>query len=469
MMITTVKQLAEWCSGKIARQRQEEYVADIVTDSRVAHEGCAFVALIGERFDGHQFIPDAILKGAKTIIVQSMDFVPNDAKVNVILVEDTLKALGAIASSYLRHVEKLSHKKIVAVTGSSGKTTTKEMVSAILARSLNVLTSPESYNNEVGIPLTLLRLVPEHDVIVLEYAARHIGDIAYLCTIAKPNVGIITNVGKAHIGIFGSQEAIEQAKGELIEAIDEDGYAILNGDDPAFERMKGRTRAKVLSFSVCNEGCDAHAVDVRQGLFETVFRANVLGRIFDVRIPMLGTHNVSNALAALLAVHSIKGELDNGDVEALSTFEPPKMRMQIHPRSDEVTIINDAYNANPNSMRAALKTLQSCNFARRRIAVLGEMRELGEASYKEHFNLGWELVDYGVDVLVVVGSDAQPVAEGARQRLKDEPDRQMRIITAFSADEAVNVLRRIIKAGDAILIKASRAVELDRIAEQLLE
>ncbi|MCS7253619.1 MAG: UDP-N-acetylmuramoyl-tripeptide--D-alanyl-D-alanine ligase [Armatimonadota bacterium] len=469
MLKVTISQLAQWCSGRLIKTAEWKTITEIVTDSRSAREGCAFVALRGERFDGHQFVADAILRGAKTVIVQQIDAIPKDADVNVILVEDTLKALGSIAHSYFEHVAEMSKPKVVAVTGSCGKTTTKLMVSAMLSSSFNVLTSPESYNNEVGIPLTLFQLAPEHQIVVLEYAARHEGDIAYLCRIAKPHIGIITNVGKAHLGIFGSQEAIERAKGELIEAVGEDGYAILNADDPTFERMKRRTSATVLSFSMRDERCHAFASDVRCELLGVAFDASVFGRKFAVRLPMLGIHNVSNALAAMLAVHSVKGEIDEEDVRALESFEPPKMRMQPRQRSNGVVIINDAYNANPESMRAALQALRLRSDANRRIAVLGEMRELGEASYEEHFKLGWELVDYDVDVVVVVGGGAAPIAEGAISRLKDSQlKRHMEVIAVSDVDEAVNALFRLLKSGDVVLVKASRAVELDRVVNMLL-
>lgn len=466
MLKVTVSQLAQWCSGKLLRSSKWSTVNGLVTDSRAAYDGCAFVALMGERFDGHQFVADAISRGAKTVVVQHAEAVPKDADVNIILVDDTLKALGSIAKSHFEHIAKASNLKVVAVTGSCGKTTTKLMISTMLSRSLSVLASPESYNNEVGIPLTLLQLSTEHQVAVLEYAARHEGDIAYLCGIAKPHVGVITNIGKAHIGVFGSQEAIERAKGEIIEALDEDGYAVLNADDAAFERLKKRTKGTVLSFSMHNEHCHAFACNVRSELLGVSFDAIVLGRKFSVRLPVLGIHNVSNALAAMLSVHSVKGEIDEDDVRALESFEPPKMRMQPYHRPNGVVIINDAYNANPESMRAALQSLQLRTDANRRIVVLGEMRELGEMSYEEHFKLGWELVDYGVDVAVIVGDGAAPIAEGAAYRLKDA-ERRMEVIFVSSPDEAVTVLRQLVKAGDVVLVKASRAVELDRVADKL--
>ncbi len=467
MLKVTVTQLAQWCSGKLLKTSEWSAVDDVVTDSRFAHHGCAFVALRGERFDGHQFIPDAISRGAKTVIVQHAEAVPKDADVNIILVEDTLKALGSIARSHFEHIAKVSDPKVVAVTGSCGKTTTKLMISAMLSRSLNVLTSPESYNNEIGIPLTLFRLSAEHQAIVLEYAARREGDIAYLCGIAKPHVGIITNIGKAHIGIFGSREAIESAKGEIVEAIDEDGYAVLNADDQAFERLKARTRATVLSFSMHDKRCHAFAEGVRSELLGISFDANVLGRKLSVRLPVLGIHNVANALAAMLAVCSVKGEIDEDDVRALESFEPPKMRMQPHHRRNGVVIINDAYNANPESMRAALQSLQLRTDANRRVVVLGEMRELGEMSYEEHFKLGWELIDYGVDVAVVVGDGAAPIAEGALFRSRDAKGR-MEVIPVSDIEEAVNVLRKLLKPGDVVLVKASRAIELDKVVDKLM-
>ncbi|MFA4016006.1 MAG: hypothetical protein RUDDFDWM_001107 [Candidatus Fervidibacterota bacterium] len=470
MLATTVREIAQWCSGKIISGSGDEIITEIATDSRAVKSGSAFIALCGERYDGHQFIADAIARGAKAVIVQQVDAIPKDANVSAIVVEDTLLALGAIAHSYLEQMVKRSSKKVVAVTGSSGKTTTKVMISAILGRSTTVLSSPESYNNEIGIPITLLNLLPEHNVIVLEYATRHIGDIAYLCRIAKPHVGVITNIGKAHIGLLGSKDAIEKAKGELIESLDEDGYAVLNADDGSFERLRARTRARVLTFSMSNPQCDAFASNVHCGLLGVSFDAHVLGRKFTVKLPMLGVHNVSNALAAILACVAVKGEIDEDDLKALESFEPPKMRMQLHERSDGVTIINDAYNANPESMRAALQGLSLFKGAKRRIAVLGEMRELGEISDEEHFKLGFELADYDVNLAIVVGDGARQIANGVRERMKRNPTKQqLSVIEVENASEAVDTLKRILRSGDVVLVKASRAVELERVVKQLLE
>ncbi|HID06001.1 MAG TPA: UDP-N-acetylmuramoyl-tripeptide--D-alanyl-D-alanine ligase [Armatimonadetes bacterium] len=470
MRSITIEQVARWTNGTIMRvaSRAKE-LNGVATDSRAVEPGMIFIALRGERFDGHEFVRDAIERGASAVIVHQLDAVPRDAQVSVVTVNDTLRALGDLAGGYLRWLTADADCRVVAVTGSSGKTTTKFMIGHVLNRSFATLVSPESFNNEIGVPLTILQLESSHRILVLEYAARHRGDISYLCNIARPDVSVITNIGKAHIGIFGSERAILDAKAEIIEALPREGCAILNADDSAFNELRMRTQGRILSFSVAgDDAIDVRAEDIKWLPTGMQFRVRTAHASFNAYLPIFGEHNISNALAALATALALKGELSERDITALSTFTPPKMRLEIKTTSNGVTIINDAYNANPDSMRAALHVLKRYPTSGRRVAVLGEMKELGDASFDEHFKLGWELPDYDVDIAIIVGP-AKPIADGISARMREVSKQQeaIALFVADDADDATHLLRKHLTAGDVVLVKASRAVQLERIVERL--
>jgi UDP-N-acetylmuramoyl-tripeptide--D-alanyl-D-alanine ligase len=423
-----------------------------------------FVALKGERFDGHDFVAEAVAKGAVAAMVQR----PIASAIPQVLVADTLRALGDLAAAYLRCLrEKNPDLCVVAITGSSGKTTTKAMVAAVVQATMPSVASPESFNNEIGIPLTVLQAEPSHRALVLEYAMRKKGDIAYLCHIAPPDIAVITNIGTAHIGLLGSREAIAEAKSEILGdwGLAAEGqrdyakFAILPADDDFFAYLLERAKANVVTFGF-SPNAHVRALDCQVDWDGTTLSATDGKQTVTLKLPVLGEHNARNALAAL-AVAKVLG-IDWGiATEALEKFQPPKMRLQrqwLDPPG--CWVINDAYNANPDAVKAALQTLKALP-AQRRIAVLGEMLELGAFHKQGHREVG-EVAAETVDLLIVVGENAFGIAEGAQS--SGMPNE--RIIRFETLEAAKEKWRNFLQPEDLVLLKASRAIGLERLLEQ---
>jgi UDP-N-acetylmuramoyl-tripeptide--D-alanyl-D-alanine ligase len=427
----------------------------VVADSRQVVPGSLFVALPGERADGTDFAAQAVDSGAVAVLATRPVEVP------CVVVDDGLTALGALARAAVARLR----PTVVAVTGSSGKTTTKDLLAAVLSR-LGPVVAPEgSYNNEIGLPLTALRCDADSRVLVAEMGARGIGHVAHLCTITPPDVSIVLTVGTAHLGEFGSREAIAQAKGEIVEALGPGGLAVLNADEPLVTAMASRTAAAVRRFGESPDA-DVRATDVR--LDDTGRASFTLADSTGtaaVSLRLVGAHQVTNALAVATVARHLGMPL--GQVAAaLGEAEPAsRWRMEVTERPDGVVVINDAYNANPESVRAALKTLVSIAGPRTSWAVLGEMRELGESSLTEHDAIGRLAVRLDVDRLVAVGEGARAIHLGAAhegswgRESMWVPDRQA----------AVDLLRAEVQPGDVVLVKGSRLVGLEAVAQALLE
>jgi UDP-N-acetylmuramoyl-tripeptide--D-alanyl-D-alanine ligase len=377
-----------------------------------------------------------------------------------------LRALGDLAAAYLRRLrEKNPDLCVVAITGSSGKTTTKAMVAAVVQSVMPSVASPESFNNEIGIPLTVLQAEPSHRALVLEYAMRKKGDIAYLCRIAPPDIAVITNIGTAHIGLLGSRQAIAEAKAEILLWDEGDGFApvaVLPTDDDFADFLRRRAKGEVITFGFSP---DAHVRGLRCEMDwdGTTLTATDGTQTSQVRLPTWGEHNARNALAAL-AVAKVLG-IDWGiATEALEKFQPPKMRLQrqwLDPPG--CWVINDAYNANPDSVKAALRALKALP-ARRRIAVLGEMLELGAFHKQGHRGVG-EVAAETVDLLIVVGEGAMAIAEGALAAGMPSEC----IVRFATLKEAQKAWRAWLKRNDVVLLKASRAIGLERLLEPISE
>ncbi|MFA0757991.1 MAG: hypothetical protein KEFWMYNX_002292 [Candidatus Fervidibacter sp.] len=453
--------IADWTKGRLHNARGDETVTGVCPDSRKVQRGDLFVALKGERFDGHDFVAEAAAKGAAAAMVQH----PFASVIPQVLVADTLRALGDLAAAYLRHLrEKNPDLCVVAITGSSGKTTTKAMVAAIVQAAMPSVSSPESFNNEIGVPLTVLQAEPSHRALVLEYAMRKKGDIAYLCRIAPPEIAVITNIGTAHIGLLGSRQAIAEAKAEILLWDEGDGFApmaVLPTDDDFADFLRRRSKGKVITFGFSP---DAHVRGLRCEMDwdGTTLAATDGTQTIQVRLPTWGEHNARNALAAL-AVAKAMGIAWATASEALTKFQPPKMRLQrqwIEPPG--CWVINDAYNANPDSVKAALRTLKALP-AQRRVAVLGEMLELGAFHEQGHREVG-EVAAETVDLLLVVGEGAMAIAEGALAAGMPSE----RVVRFATLKEAQKVWREWLRAGDAVLLKASRAVGLERLLSELV-
>jgi UDP-N-acetylmuramoyl-tripeptide--D-alanyl-D-alanine ligase len=430
----------------------------VVIDSRRAGPGGLFAAVAGERADGHDFAGAAIAAGAVAVLATRPTGLPS------LIVDDVPAALARLATAV---VGRLPGVTVAGITGSSGKTSTKDLTAQLVER-LGPTVAPEgSYNNEFGFPLTVLRAGPDTRYMVLEMAARDAGHIASLCQIAPPRIGAVLNVGHAHTGWFGGIEAVARAKGELPEALPAGGVAVLNADDPRVAAMAGRTAARVVTFGLgrAGHGADVSAAGVRlDDLGRPAFTLVTSAGSAPVRMALHGAHNVPNALAAA----AIAAEMGLGlaDIAAglSSAAARSRWRMEVARSARGVTVINDAYNANPESVRAALDALHHMARGRRAFAVLGHMAELGEESRASHEEVGALAAGTGVAGLIVVGTEAEPILAGARAHRGWHGE----AIGVPDGAGAVAALRDRLDAGDVVLVKASRAAALERVAAELL-
>jgi UDP-N-acetylmuramoyl-tripeptide--D-alanyl-D-alanine ligase len=427
----------------------------VVRDSREVESGSLFVAFVGERVDGHDYAEAVIGAGAAAVLASRPVGVP------AIVVDDVQTALGALA----RHVVERLGATLVALTGSAGKTSTKDLIAQVLRSKAPTVFTPGSLNNEIGLPLTALSATEETKFLVLEMGARGVGHIRYLTELTPPRIGLVLNVGTAHIGEFGGREQIAQAKGELVESLPEDGAAILNADDPLVRAMASRTKARVILFGESDEA-DVRAENVR--LTESgqpSFSLRTPSGCSDVTMRLYGEHHVSNALAAAAVAHELGMSADEiaralSDAGSLSRW-----RMEVTERPDGVTVVNDAYNANPESMRAALRALAAMGKGRRTWAVLGQMAELGDEALAEHDAVGRLAVRLNVGKLVAVGGrEASWLQLGAY----NEGSWGEESVHVSDAQAAVDLLRSELRPGDVVLVKASRSVGLERVALALL-
>jgi UDP-N-acetylmuramoyl-tripeptide--D-alanyl-D-alanine ligase len=427
----------------------------VVIDSRRAEPGSLFVCVVGEQLDGHDFAAAAVAGGAVAAVGTRATGVPT------VVVGDTQAALAALATGVLAR----SHCRVVGVTGSSGKTSTKDMLAAVFAAHGATVAPEGSFNNELGLPLTVLRVSEDTRTLVLEYSARGAGHIRYLCGIARPDISIVLNVGHAHLGEFGSREGIAAAKGELVEALAPDGTAVLNADDPLVAAMRARTTARTMTFGT-DEAADVRITDIDT---DRLARARVSlatpAGDADIALRLHGRHQAANAAAVVTAALAADVPLATAveALQALTSLSPH--RMQMHERGDGLVVIDDAYNANPDSVRAALQALVGMAAGHGRSwAVLGPMRELGDSSDALHAEVGADAAQLGVDELVVVGADAGEMLTGAQQvthwrgRVRRVPDTGA--ATQLVAAEAA--------PGDVVLVKASNSEQLWRLADALI-
>jgi len=432
-----------------------QVTAPVVRDSREVEPGSLFVAFAGERVDGHDFAEQVVEAGAVAVLASRPVGVP------AIVVEDVQTALGALA----RHVVRRLGATLVALTGSAGKTSTKDLIAQVLQRKAPTVFTPGSLNNEIGLPLTALSATEETKFLVLEMGARGIGHIRYLTDLTPPKIGLVLNVGTAHIGEFGGREQIAQAKGELVESLPEDGAAILNADDPLVRAMASRTKAKVILFGEADEA-DVRAENVRlTDSGQPSFSLRTPSGASDVTMRLYGEHHVSNALAAAAVAHELGMSAEEIATALSEAGSLSRWRMEVTERPDGVTIVNDAYNANPESMRAALRALAAMGRGRRTWAVLGKMAELGDEALAEHDAVGRLAVRLNVGKLVAVGGrEASWLQLGAY----NEGSWGEESVHVSDAQAAVDLLRSELRPGDVVLVKASRSVGLESVAQALL-
>ncbi|GAA3535359.1 UDP-N-acetylmuramoyl-tripeptide--D-alanyl-D-alanine ligase [Aeromicrobium panaciterrae] len=419
-------------------------VNSVVIDSRKAAAGALFAALAGEHVDGHEFAAAAIDAGATAILASRPLDVP------CVVVDNVTDALAALARDNLTRTT----AAVVGVTGSQGKTSVKDLLAHVLGASGPTIAPTGSFNNELGVPLTVLRADAATRFLVVEMGARGIGHIAELCDIASPSIGVVLNVGSAHIGEFGSAEAIAEAKGELVEALPADGTAVLNADDPLVSAMASRTRARVFTFGHAGElGLGDVSLDE---LGQPHFTLSHDATTVEVHVPQIGAHHAINAAAAAAAAMAAGLDLETIAVRLTSATATSPMRMEHHVRADGLVVINDAYNANPESMAAALRAV--AGLGRGPVAVLGEMLELGDAAYDAHLQVGRLAAELGYARVVAVGPGAAAIAEGAGQVGEAVAD----------VDTAVDLLSASLRADDLVVVKASRGARLERVAQALL-
>ncbi|WP_067795810.1 UDP-N-acetylmuramoyl-tripeptide--D-alanyl-D-alanine ligase [Actinomadura formosensis] len=427
----------------------------VVIDSRAVEPGALFAALQGKRADGHDFAAGVLAAGAAAVLAQRPVEGP------CVVVADVREALGRLARGLL---ERLPDVTVVAVTGSAGKTSTKDLIAQVVSRAGPVVYPPGSFNNEIGLPLTVLRADARTRHLVLEMGARGIGHIAYLTGIARPDVGVVLNVGTAHVGEFGGRENIARAKGELVEAVPPGGTAVLNADDPLVAAMASRTRGEVVTFGRSPDAlvrAEDETLDERGRARFTLVAPEGAA---PVALRLHGSHAVQNALAAAAAARAA-GLGPEVIAEALSAAVPvSRWRMEVTERADGVTVVNDAYNANPDSTRAALDALVHMARGRRAYAVLGEMGELGAVSVAEHAKIGQHVARSGIAGLIVVGANAAAMAEGAGQVASWTGE----CVQVDDVGAAVAALSERLAPRDVVLVKGSRVAGLERVAEALL-
>ena len=450
MIPMTTRQIALIVSGTLIDATGDEVVTSVCSDSRDVIGGSLFVAIAGERVDGHDFSLQVFAAGASSILATRPVGGP------AIIVNDPVAALGRLAAYALTHLD----ATVVAVTGSSGKTSTKDLISQVVDPP--VVAPIGSFNTDVGLPLTVLRADEHTRVLVVEMGMRGLGHIRTLTQIAPPDIAVVTNVGTAHLELLGSQAGIAQAKGEIVESLTTDGIAVLNADDPFVMGMSARTSGRIVTYGLSDDS-DVQAQSI---VLDDLARPSfVLRHGTDygwVTMSMHGAHQVPNALAAAAVGFSLGLDMETV-TRRLAAAEPrSKWRMEVTECSDGLVVINDAYNANPESMRAGLEALAAMGDGRGTWAVLGEMREIGPTSAAEHAAMGAFCEQLGITHIVAVGEGARPIAEAAAGGSSE-------VLWVPDPASALEHVGRHVRPGDAVLIKASRSIGLDVIAAGLLE
>ncbi len=458
MEALTLRQLLEAVNGTLLGDFDDldAQAVQVSTDSRNITPGCLFIPLEGERFDGHSFINSALEAGAAGCLTarERESYLPGRFYIKV---RSTQRALWELA----RYYKKLFPIPFIAVTGSVGKTTTKDMTAAVLGARFRVHKTEGNFNNDIGVPLTLLRLEAQHEVCVVELGMDHAGEIDNLARLVEPDMALITNIGDAHIENLGSRENIFKAKCEIFPHLKRDGLAILNGDDPLLAALEG-TLAQRTVFVGEGEGLDYTARDLSSdGAGHLFCRVKTPRSQFEANIPALGSHMIYPTLMAAATAEAL-GMAPDEIVRGIGAFLPTKMRMNIVRCKGDIVILNDAYNANPQSMRAAAAVLGDAQ-GRRKVAVVGDMKELGPGSEQFHRAVGGYFAQAGTDRLIAVGDLARFMAEGARDAGLGQAD------WFPTLDAARNALSREVRAGVTILVKASRSMAFEKIVDYLLE
>ena len=451
-----VKDIVRECNGSLVFGNENIECINFSTDTRKIENGDVYVGLKGEKFDGSKFFKDALEKGAKVCILQNIeinDEIKNEYKDRaIIIVENTLKALQNIA----KYKRSLYNIPVIAITGSVGKTSTKDMVASIVSTKYKTLKTEGNFNNHIGVPLTILRLKDE-EAMVVEMGMSNLGEISLLTKIAKPTIAVITNVGTAHIGNLGSRENILKAKLEILENLKPDGYIVINNDNDMLNKWaKEDTKYKKYTFGIEQEA-DVMAYNIKINGNNSTYNVKINNKEYFVKVPVSGKHFVYNSLCAI-AVGNLLNIAPENIIKGIETFTLTKNRMEIDKIKDNVTVINDAYNASYDSMKAALEYLKELP-GNRKIAVLGDMFELGEFAEEIHRKVGIEVITHKVDMLVTVGELANYIADEA-EYLGMPKDQVIRLNTTT---EAINYLNDNLEKDDVVLLKAANGMHFAEI------
>jgi len=434
-------------------QRDVPLISTVSSDSRTIDPGSLFIAIRGEFNDGHHHLAEAASKGAVSAIVEEL---PTSALPNLHLlkVENSRQAMGKLAT----HARRQLRGKVIAVAGSNGKTSTKYLIDSALCQKLKGTFSPKSFNNDIGVPSAIFPAEQTQDYLVLELGTNHPGEIRVLTDMAQPDIAVITNCGAEHLEFLGDLMGVRRENASIITGLNPKGTLIVNGDDPQLLDAVAGYPGQRISFGY-NESNDLYATDIRCAQHGTHFRLNHRHEFF---VPMLGRHNACNALAAI-AVARRMGLNEDVIAESLAEAHGPEMRLQRCDLRKDITLINDAYNANPNSMAAAMETLRDLANTGRKIAILGDMKELGPSGDRYHREVGAAAAACKLDMLICVGKDGALIAEGAIVAGM----RKSQVRTFAEAEEAIDKIPGRIREGDLVLLKASRSVKLERVAEAI--
>jgi len=455
-----ISQIAKACGGIFWNLSGEEIVGNVAIDSRKIARGDIFIALKGDNFDGHDYVNDVVKSGAICAIVEGN--AKRFADLPIIAVEDCRAALRDFARLYREQF----NAPVIAITGSVGKTSTKDMIASVFSTHYNTLKTEGNFNNEVGVPLTVFQIGSEHDVIVLEMGMNNFFEISRLSNIGKPDVAVITNIGVSHIENLGSKENILKAKLEILDGLSSAGAVVLNGDDKMLYALDGTLGFETLYYGIENPNCDILATDIKKSGQGSAFTVRFNGEEYKIAISVPGEHHIYNALAALLIGLRYNIPMEK-IIQGIADFSPGAMRQNIV-KLENYTLIEDCYNASPDSMKAGLDVLTrlaaDAGGNVRAVAVLGDMLELGEFSEGQHRAVGKLVCDSQIDVLITVGSEAKHIANGASElNFGGE-------IHSFADNEKLKgKITEIIKNGDFILFKGSRGMKLEEVSQFIRE
>ena len=452
MKAMKAQEIAQAVGGKLLCGDPDTLITNVQYDSRSVGEGSLFVPIKGERVDAHQFIEQCMKKGAATFTEYEA---PAGAEKPYIKVEDTLKALQKLAAFYRKQFSSL---KLVGVTGSVGKTSTKEMIAAALSEGLNVMKTQGNKNSQIGMPCTMFDLSDEHEAAVIEMGISEFGEMDNLCDIARPDIAVMTNIGVAHIENLKTQENIMAEKLKITNHFDKDDILFVNGDDKLLSTLCGKQPFKTVSFGLA-ETNDYYADNIETYGFDTTFRCIGGGTEKNFTIPALGIHSVTNALAAI-AIGRTLGLDDDTIQKGLSGYKNAPMRQQIH-QLEKFTLIDDSYNASPEATKVSLDVLKSIS-KEKSIAVLADMLELGEKAPSEHYGVGKHLAEIGIDCLIAIGSLSENTATGAKE------NGCKNVLTAQNNAEAYEILKTLLSENCTVLVKGSRGMHTDEIVKKLL-